>query len=94
VLEGFLIVSVPVWAERRVFRRRWNGQGQLMREAGRAAFAAFLPHQAVLVGLVLATHELPWPPEVDLAFVSLLGMAGSFGYGALLVRLPGVRRVL
>ncbi len=93
VLEGFLIVSMPLWLID-LFRRRWNHQGRLLREASRAAFAAFVLHQVVLVGLVLVTHELPWPPEADFVLVSLLGVAGSFGLGTLLVRLPGVRRVL
>jgi hypothetical protein len=39
-------------------------------------------------------RRLSWPPEADFVLVSLLGVAGSFGLGALLVRLPGVRRVL
>lgn len=93
VLEGFVIVSMPLWLID-LFRRRFNRQGRLMREAGRAAFAAFVLHQAVLVGLVLVTHQLALPPEADFAVVSLLGVLGSFGLGALVVRLPGVRRVL
>jgi hypothetical protein len=46
----------------------------------------------VLVGLVLASRQIPWPPEVEYLLVSGLGVAVSFGLGALLVRVPGVNR--
>jgi hypothetical protein len=59
-----------------------------------AAFAAFVVHQVVLVALVLATHQLPWPPEVQYLAVCTLGVLGSFGVAAVLVRLPGVARVV
>jgi hypothetical protein len=46
------------------------------------------------VGLVLASHHTVWPPEVEFAAVALLGVVGSFGLASVLVRLPGVSRVL
>jgi len=46
------------------------------------------------VGLVLATHRTPWPPEVEYLGVSLLSVAGSFALASLIVRLPGVSRVV
>lgn len=93
VLEGALVVSMPLWLID-LFRSRLGHQGRLVREASRAAFAAFVLHQAVLVGLVMASHQVRWPPEVEYATVSVLGVVVSFALGALLVRLPGVSRVL
>lgn len=92
-VEGLVLVSLSVWLLD-VFRRRYNHQGRLAREMGRAAYAAFVLHQIVLVGLVLATREVSWPPEVDFLAVAVLGVAVSFGAGGLLARLPGVRRVI
>lgn len=92
-IEAALVLSMPIWLVD-VFQRRFDHQGPVLREASRAAFAAFLVHQAVLVGLVLATHTLPLPPEVDYLAVSVLGVLGSFALGGLLVRVPGVSRVL
>jgi hypothetical protein len=46
------------------------------------------------VGLVLASRQVLWPPEIEYAVVVVLGTLGSFMIGALLVRVPGVTRVL
>jgi glucans biosynthesis protein C len=91
--EATLIVTVPFWVLD-VFQRRLDHQGQFARTAGRAAFAAFVLHQLVLVGLVLATHSLLWPPEVEYLLVSTLGVAGAFGLALLLLRVPGVARIV
>lgn len=93
VLEGALVVAMSFWLPD-LFRRRFDRQSRLVREMSRAAFAAFVVHQVVLVGLVLASRYLSWPPEVDYAAVGLLGVLISFAIGALLVRLPGVSRVV
>ncbi|WP_406830572.1 acyltransferase [Pedococcus sp. KACC 23699] len=92
-LEATLVVTVPLWLLD-LFRRRFNHQGPLAREMSRAAFAAFIVHQVVLVGLVLASHHVPWAPEPKYVTVSVLGVLGSFAIGSLLVRLPGVSRVI
>lgn len=93
VIEGCYILGLSVWLLA-VFRRKHNHQGRLARELSRGAYAAFVIHQIVLVGLVLATHEVSWPPEVDFLVVAVAGVAFSFGTASLLVRLPGVRRIL
>ncbi len=93
VIEGCYILGLSVWLIA-VFRRKYNHQGRLARELSRGAYAAFVIHQIVLVGLVLATHEVSWPPEVDFLVVAVAGVAFSFGTASLLVRLPGVRRIL
>jgi len=93
VLEGALVVAMSLWLLD-VFRRRFDHQGQLSREMSRAAFAAFIVHQVVLVGLVLASRQVPWPPELEYASVSMLGVLGSFAIGSVLVRLPGVSRIV
>lgn len=85
------MVSMPLWPVD-LFRRRFAHQRALGRHASRAAFAAFVVHQIVLVGLVLASHTVQWPPETEWLTVSVLGVLGSFGLGALLVRVPGLAR--
>lgn len=93
VLEGALVVALSLWVVD-LFQRRLDHQGRLARELGRAAFAAFVVHQLVLVGLVLASRQVAWPPEVEYGLVSVLGVLGSFGIALVLIRLPGVSRVL
>jgi glucan biosynthesis protein C len=93
VFEGALVVAMSLWLFD-VFCRRVNHQGRLMRTMGRAAFAAFVVHQVVAVGAVLATHGVGWPPEIEYVAAASLAVVGSFGIGALLVRLPGVSRIM
>jgi hypothetical protein len=84
---------MPLWLFD-VFRRRVRAQGPLIRGLSRAAFGAFLVHQVVLLGAVLATRLVRWPPEVEFLAATTLGVAGSFGLAALLVRVPGIARIL
>lgn len=63
-----------------------------MAAPSRAAFAAFLVHQVVLVGVILATHRVPWPPVLEFLLARALGVAGSFAGASLVVRIPGVSR--
>jgi glucans biosynthesis protein C len=91
VLQGVVVVAMSVWLLD-VFRRRVNHQRRLTREMGRAAFVAFVVHQVILVGTVLATRLVPWPPEIELITAAALAVIGSFAVGALVVRLPRVSR--
>ncbi len=93
VLEATLVVAMSLWIVA-TFRRRVHGQGRLMSAAGRAAFAAFLVHQVVLVWLVLASHQVGWPPEAEYLLVATVGVVMSFAVAAALVRVPGVRRIV
>lgn len=91
--EGVLIVAMSLWIID-LFRRRFDRQAGLAKEMSRSAYAAFILHQVVLVGLVLGTHFTGWPPEIEFATVATLGVAFSFGLASIFVRLPGVARVL
>lgn len=92
-VEGVLVVTMPIWLLD-LFHRRFDHQGRLAAEMGRAAFATFVLHQVVLVGLVLASRYLPWVPELKYLLVTAVGVAGSFFLGWLVLRLPGVSRVV
>ncbi len=92
-VEGVLVVTMSFWLLD-MFQRRLDHQGRLAREMSRSAYMAFVLHQVILVGLVLATHYTDWPPEIEYAAVAVLGVAGSFGLASILLKLPGVSRVL
>jgi hypothetical protein len=93
VIEAALVVSMPLWLID-VFRRRFHHQGAVLRTMSRAAFAAFVVHQLILVGLILAIRVTPWPPEVEYLLVSALAVAGSFLVGSWVVRIPGISRIV
>lgn len=92
-LQGVLVATMPLWLVD-VFRRRFTRQGPLLQQMSRAAFAAYLVHQVVLLGVVLATRATQWPPELDYLVACTLAVAGSFAVGAALVRLPGAARTV
>ena len=86
-------MAAPFWIID-LFRRRYDHQGPLLRAMSRAAFAAFVIHQAVLVGLILLIRRTPWPPELEYLAVSAFAIAVSFGLGGLALRVPAIRRVM
>lgn len=93
VAEGAIVVATPLWLVD-LFHRRANRAGPVLREASRAAFAAFLVHQAVLVALILMIRRVSWAPEPEYVLVTTLAVLASFTLAALLVRVPGAARVL
>lgn len=93
LLEGVLIVSMAFWLID-VFRRRFGRQGRVTHAMSRAAFAAYVLHQLVLVLLVLGSRHVDLPPEVEYLGVSVLGVGFSFGLGWLALRIPAIARVV
>lgn len=93
LLEGPLVVAMSLWIYD-TFRRHVTGQRRLMRQLSRAAFAAFIVHQVIAVGAVLSTRLVPWPPEIEYPIAAALAVIGSFAVGALIVRIPGVARIV
>lgn len=92
-IEAALVVSMPLWLID-VFRRRFDHQGPVLRAMSRAAFAAFVVHQLILVGLILSIRFTPWAPEVEYLLVSALAVAGSYLVGSWVVRIPGISRIV
>lgn len=91
--EGTLVVTASVWLVD-LFQRRFDHRGSVGAALSRAAYAAFLVHQLVLVALVLASRRVAWPPELKYVVVAGLGVTVSFAVGALLVRVPGLSRLV
>ncbi|HET8987650.1 MAG TPA: acyltransferase [Humibacillus sp.] len=92
-IEGVIITTASLWVVD-LFERRVDHQGPLAGQLARSAFGAFLVHQGVLVGLVLASREAGTTPEASYLAVASLGVVVSFLLGWLLTKLPGVRRIV
>ena len=92
-IEAVIITTASLWVVD-LFQRRFDHQGPPARQLARSAFAAFLVHQGVLVGLVLASREVGAAPEVSYLAVASLGIVISFLIGWLLTKVPGVRRIV
>jgi hypothetical protein len=59
-----------------------------------AAYAAYIVHVLVVVGLQYSLASVPLPPFTKFVLVSLVGVPLSFGIGHLLRQLPGAKKVL
>jgi hypothetical protein len=92
-VEGPLVVAMSLWLVD-VFYRRVATQTPLLAWLSTAAFAAFLIHQVVTVGAILATRLVDWPPEIKYLASAVLAAAASFALGGLLVRVPGLARII
>ncbi len=92
-LEGTLTVFGSVWLLS-VAQRRLNRLHRRGRELARSSYAAFLVQGVPLFGLALALRPVPVPAEVKALVVAGGGVVVSFALARLLVRLPGLRRVL
>jgi surface polysaccharide O-acyltransferase-like enzyme len=92
-IEAAMVVSMPLWLLD-LFRRRFDRQGPVLRAMSRAAFATFVVHQLILVGLILAIRFVSWVPEVEYLVVSALAVAGSYLVGSWVVRIPGFARIV
>lgn len=94
VLDGISAVALSVWLVDRL-QKRWNGATlTAVSRAAAGSYAAYLLHPLVLVGLSVLLRPSPWPPEVKLLIVAVLGVPLCFWLGYLVRRIPGVDRVL
>jgi surface polysaccharide O-acyltransferase-like enzyme len=92
--EAFICVGLSVGLLV-LFRERLNGQpGRLLSALSGAAYAAYIVHVLVVIGLQSGLASVSLPPFAKFIAVSLAGAALSFGIGHLLRQLPGARKVL
>ena len=92
--EAFICVGLSVGLLV-LFRERFSAQpGRWLSAMSGAAYAAYIVHVLVVVGLQSGLAPVSLPPFSKFVAVSLAGTALSFGIGHLLRQLPGARKVL
>jgi peptidoglycan/LPS O-acetylase OafA/YrhL len=77
-----------------LFQRRFARPGPLGQALARRAFAIFVIHLPVLVAVALAWAGVPAPALLKFMLTGSLACALCYGLAGLLLRLPGVARVL
>lgn len=93
IIEAPLILCGPIWLLAGAqCRLDWHYRGDAV--LNRTCYAAFIVQGFVLIGLAAALRPVPVPAELKALIVMVGGVTGSFGLGWLLVRVPGLRRVL
>lgn len=76
------------------FRHRWNATGRLAAWLSERAFAVYVFHAPVLVGLTPLMRPLAGHPLVGAAMLTLVGVGASFAVADLARRIPGLRAIL
>jgi surface polysaccharide O-acyltransferase-like enzyme len=77
-----------------VFRNRFNRPSAHWQAWSGQAYGAFIVHAPIMVALAVASANWPLPPLVKLAVIGSAGVVASFIVAAMLLKVPGARRVL
>lgn len=77
-----------------VFRKYMNQPSRFWSWLNRRAYAVYIIHPPVLVGVSILLHAWPAPPLVKFAVTGTLSCIASWLLADPLVRMPGVRRVV
>ncbi len=77
-----------------VFRKYMNHASPLWTWLNRRAYAVYIIHPVILVGVSLLPHPWAAPPLAKFAITGTLACIGGWLIADPLVRLPGVRRVV
>jgi glucan biosynthesis protein C len=92
--EAFICVGLSV-GFLALFRERFNAQpGRLLSAMAGAAYAAYIVHVIVVLGIQAGLAPVSLPPFAKFVLVSLAGTTLSFGIGHWLRQLPGAKQVL
>lgn len=76
------------------FQRRFNTSGALARWLSERAFAVYVLHPPVLVGLTFVVRPIVGNPFAGAALLTIAGLIASFSIADLAKRVPGVRAIL
>jgi surface polysaccharide O-acyltransferase-like enzyme len=75
-------------------KRSWNISSPLPGKLSRCSFAVYIFHPLVIVALTLAVRNWTADPAIKLLLVAPLTVLVSFMLGALIVLIPGVKRII
>ena len=89
-LVGFSIVTALLC----IGKTRWDGASAFMSKLSRCAFAVYIFHPLVLIALSVALHNWTIEPALKLLIVAPLAVTFSFLLGMIIVRIPGVNKII
>lgn len=89
-LVGFSIITALLC----IGKKRWNKLSSFLTKLSRAAFAVYIFHPLVLIGLSVALHSWAIEPALKLLVVAPLTVLGSFLLGLVLIKTPWVNRIV
>jgi len=75
-------------------REKWNSQNSLLKKMSRSAYATYIFHPLIIISLALSFKPVLVDPAFKLLFLGPLAVILSFLLGELLVKIPGLNRIL
>ena len=75
-------------------REKWNSQTPLLRKMTRSAYATYIFHPLIVISLAMICIPLLIDPSLKLLIVAPLAVIFSFMLGGLLVKIPGVNKII
>jgi surface polysaccharide O-acyltransferase-like enzyme len=85
----FIMAAVLIIA-----KHKWTGQSAVGKSMSRAAFGVYIFHPLVLISLSVAAISWPMDPAYKLLIVGPLAVTGSFLLSSMLVKVPGVNKII
>jgi hypothetical protein len=77
-----------------IAKQKWNRPSKFMGKLSRSAFAVYIFHPLVVVGITVAIAGWAADPVIKLLIAAPLVVFGSFVLGRILVSVPGVKRII
>ena len=75
-------------------RTYWSDANPLMARLAQCAYGAYIVHPPVLVGLSLLCRAWAIPPLLKFGLVGLAACTGAFAVAAVLLLIPGLKKIL
>ena len=77
-----------------IAKHKWTGQSAVGKSMSRAAFGVYIFHPLVLISLSVAAISWPMDPAYKLLIVGPLAVTSSFLLSSMLVKVPGVNKII
>lgn len=77
-----------------IAKHKWAGKASIGKSMSRAAFGVYIFHPLVLISLSVIAIGWPMDPGYKLLIVGPLAVAGSFLLSLVLVKVPGVNKII
>ena len=77
-----------------ISKYKWNRQSKFLSTLSRNTFAVYIFHPIVLIGLALLLSTWMVSPVIKLAIVAPCAVIGAFLLAAVIVKIPGVNKII
>ncbi len=77
-----------------ISKYKWNRQSKFLSRLSRNTFAVYIFHPIVLIGLALLLSTWMVSPVIKLAIVAPCAVIGAFLLAAVIVKIPGVNKII